>query len=554
MASSESADTEVSEDPNKEEVVDSVAASSVRTSLTSFEDEVRRKAATPRDSTRPAVSLISLEDAIRRKTTIATPIASLKEDITRLAADIETIVEVSTTSLASQHSLDHADVNEAAQTLPEETEKNNQVETLASLEEEPHVHSKDFDEMNEMIVQQIQPLPRPNTTRRNTPGAFAAGGCAPFLRLNRESGLGADDVNTFTNSFIPTASTNSGTNTFTPTASANFEGLVQALPVLEINQADLVAAEPVLFRNNKRVSIAIACALLVGILAATCLVAALVVLLDDNDDDTITPVMEGMQTLPTPKDIMFSILLDSGLKEPQLSESSAQTLAFEWLAEDPNLLDYTPERVVQRYVLSTLYHSTQGPLWTYDNNWLSYSHHECTWFHSDIFFGYLEQETSSNPCNSESGLYERLWLPENNLNGTLPEELYALTSLQSLDMMLNSNLRGSIITEIGKLTNMVKFSLLHTSLDGPIPSEVGLLNKLKIFYLSKEEAAAVRFHGTIPTEFWSLTSLEEISFTHQNFSGKLPNDLTHMTALQGISMIRNAFTGSMPPAWGHLSE
>ena len=547
-----SSDSPHTDEPN-EEVVDAVAASSVRASLSSLEDDIRRKTSAPTDPIRSATvpSLTSIEDAIRRKTTIASPIASLKEDITRLGADF-IITDIPAVSLASPDSLNHEDLHEEAQSSTEIAEHN--VETLASLEDSflrkveqasPPVERKDFEDMNEMISRQIQPMPGPDRYRvsGSSPGAFATGGRAPFFGLGWESRL-----------------TPNGLSSFTPTITASSsEGLVEAHPVVEADEEGLVAAEPVHLQNKNLfgrspASIAIACVLGVSLLAAACLIVALVVLLDGSDDDTIVPAMEGMQKHHTPKDDLLSIVLDSGLEEPQLSQPSARTSAFEWLAEDPNLLDYTTERVVQRYALATLYHSTQGPLWTYDSNWLSYSHHECDWFNSDTFFAYLEIETSYSPCNNETGVYERLWLPKNNLNGTLPEEIFALTSLQSVEMLFNLDLRGTICTEIGKLTNMEKFSLLHTSLDGTIPSEIGLLNKLKVFYLAKHENNAARFHGTIPPEYWNLTSLEEIAFTHQNFSGRLPTDLTRMTALQALGTIMNPFTGSIPTEWGRLSE
>jgi hypothetical protein len=63
-------------------------------------------------------------------------------------------------------------------------------------------------------------------------------------------------------------------------------------------------------------------------------------------------------------------------------EGSAQYQAFYWLLnEDPAMLDTTATRastLINRYVLATLYYSTNGPGWIKDYNFLS-DQHVCDW-------------------------------------------------------------------------------------------------------------------------------------------------------------------------------
>lgn len=84
-----------------------------------------------------------------------------------------------------------------------------------------------------------------------------------------------------------------------------------------------------------------------------------------------------------------------------------------------------------------------GEEWFNNNHWLSYEHHECHWFaaYKNEFWGTTEADIwydappSSRPCRNMSNLnmdgqYEHLWLYSNYLVGTVPLELYLLTSLK----------------------------------------------------------------------------------------------------------------------------
>jgi Leucine-rich repeat (LRR) protein len=79
---------------------------------------------------------------------------------------------------------------------------------------------------------------------------------------------------------------------------------------------------------------------------------------------------------------------------------------------------------------------------------------------------------------------QHLWLDLNNLEGTLPDELFMLSSLETLSMSLNP-LEGSLPKEVGLLTSLQGLMFLSTWLLSPstIPSEIGLLTQLRALSL-----------------------------------------------------------------------
>ena len=66
----------------------------------------------------------------------------------------------------------------------------------------------------------------------------------------------------------------------------------------------------------------------------------------------------------------------------------------------------------------------------------------------------------------------------NRIEGSLPDEIYGLSSLQQLD--LNDNLLdGTISTLIGDLNFLTFFQIDHNFFDGTIPTEMGELKQLR---------------------------------------------------------------------------
>ena len=66
-------------------------------------------------------------------------------------------------------------------------------------------------------------------------------------------------------------------------------------------------------------------------------------------------------------------------------------------------------------------------------------------------------------------------------------------------MLSKNNLKGTLSTELGQLTNLERFTVEIAELTGTIPTEVGLMERLYEF------AVGLNFlEGPIPTEFGNL--------------------------------------------------
>jgi hypothetical protein len=146
--------------------------------------------------------------------------------------------------------------------------------------------------------------------------------------------------------------------------------------------------------------------------------------------------------------------------------NTPQNDALQWLAKNPSLDTYSDAQKVQRYVMATLFFSTNGPNWIMSDGWLS-NDGECTWF------GFWLS------CD-DAGVLNELDLRENNMSGALPVELSWLDSLSRLNFRDNQ-ISGQIPTEFGRLSSIIFLQLSTNQLTGTLPTELATLNSLGAF-------------------------------------------------------------------------
>ncbi|CAB9499060.1 leucine rich repeat [Seminavis robusta] len=241
------------------------------------------------------------------------------------------------------------------------------------------------------------------------------------------------------------------------------------------------------------------------------------------------------------------------------SQDSPQSRAYDWLLEDTDsLLFLSHDRIKQKFALAVLYFATGGENWLTSTNWLNHSVHECDWFTQPAFArkhvvsgtipsflaGFLEPPPLTK-CDND-GRYLHLWLDQNNPDGSLPEELYMLTSLQTLSID-GRNLVGTISSLIGQLTNLNGLSYANSLMTGTIPTEVGLLSNMSILSLTSN-----LLDGPIPSELWSLTKMDTLSMRGQNLQGKLPTQLGTFSKLRWMIFDGNSLTGTIPTEVGQI--
>ncbi|CAB9501759.1 LRR receptor-like serine threonine-protein kinase [Seminavis robusta] len=301
----------------------------------------------------------------------------------------------------------------------------------------------------------------------------------------------------------------------------------------------------------------------IGLLVITLILVAIVTPGNKNTVEASKPT-EGPTHNPSQSPTLYSdywlSLFPTNTKTAILNSiDSPQTKAYIWLLEDIESLPFlSHHRIKQKFALAVLYFATGGENWLTSTNWLNHTVHECDWFTQPTFSrkhvmskvfpgflaGFLEPPPSTN-CDND-GQYLHLWLDQNDLGGSLPEELYMLTSLQTLSID-GSNLVGTISSLIGQLNNLKGLSYVDSLMTGTIPSEVGLFSNMSSLLLSRN-----KLDGPIPSELWSLTKLDTIILTRKNLQGKLPTELGIFSKLRWIILEGVHLTGIIPTELGQI--
>ena len=205
-----------------------------------------------------------------------------------------------------------------------------------------------------------------------------------------------------------------------------------------------------------------------------------------------------------------------------------QYAAMYWLQEEQAAYNtfWDEDELTRRYVLASLYFSTNGPDWETTNgtdiNWLDPGPVCETWSDKAECAPRLRvvlrnETTGKDDEDDDSEVLVALHLNSLGMEGTIIDELGFLSYLTSLNVNSNS-LRGIIPSSIGLLTNLEYLNLFDNDLSGSLPEELGLLTKLT--YLSAAQNALT---GTISNSFASkLTSLNNLHLDDNQFSGSMP--------------------------------
>ncbi len=179
-----------------------------------------------------------------------------------------------------------------------------------------------------------------------------------------------------------------------------------------------------------------------------------------------------------------------------------------------------------------MYNATNGPGWHNKINWL----------------------TGTSPCGWDGvscdggGRVTGLVLPTNNLSGTLPASLSALTNLQNI-YLYDNHLSGSIPASLSALASLQTLDLSSNQLSGTIPGGLSALTNLRWLILSSNQLT-----GTIPGSLGTLTNLQRLGLNVNQLSGTIPGSLGTLTNLGSLSLNGNQLTGTIPASLGALTS
>lgn len=256
-----------------------------------------------------------------------------------------------------------------------------------------------------------------------------------------------------------------------------------------------------------------------------------------------TPVLSGESNCENlPRQVAVAdLLLPYTPIETLNNTRTSQGKAFSWIVnDDPGFVDpcSNPSQIVQRYTLATLYYATMGDTWTTSTSWLT-REIECGWAGVDCL--------SSDPFNPQANFVVQLLLPSNNLDGSIPNEIVALSRLRTIDASSNI-IQGNLPTTITKLSDLQKLNLEMNIISGELPPEFGELRALTDLNLAEN-----MFTGSLPSSIGNLENLSSLRLDRNEFIGFIPEELwTRSTRLEKLVISNNALTGTLSDSIGNM--
>ncbi|CAM6050247.1 unnamed protein product [Sphagnum compactum] len=109
---------------------------------------------------------------------------------------------------------------------------------------------------------------------------------------------------------------------------------------------------------------------------------------------------------------------------------------------------------------------------------------------------------------------------------------------------------GTLPTQLFTILTLEHLDLSSNSLSGSIPADIGNLTSLNYLNLTLNEINS--FSGLIPPQIGALSSLQYLDLSSNTFSGTVPLQLGNLVNLQHLDLSSNALSGTLPPELGNL--
>jgi Leucine-rich repeat (LRR) protein len=263
---------------------------------------------------------------------------------------------------------------------------------------------------------------------------------------------------------------------------------------------------------------------------------------------------------------------------------SSQYTAAKWLSS--SLSKYSAEIVaspmitstylMERYALAVFYYSTGGPtVWNYQHGFLSRSDpalHVCDW--NDVYATRGENSTTGSNTTGDGNNNDneqkvgvlcdtnpdtapidnddyyrnstyfyhisaitRLYMPSNNLYGTIPSEIRLLSNLRELNLY-NNKIGSTLPSQIAQLSNLQSLIMFDNRLKGTIPTWLSSMPNLRIVNMGKNKELS----GTLPNDIHQSTSLQVLNFEKCSINGDI-KALHGLSSLQALHLASNKLSG-----------
>ncbi|MCY3698711.1 MAG: hypothetical protein OXH46_03590 [Gemmatimonadetes bacterium] len=168
------------------------------------------------------------------------------------------------------------------------------------------------------------------------------------------------------------------------------------------------------------------------------------------------------------------------------------------------------------------------------------------WTHDDNWLSGRPLDTWYGVGVDDDGRVTDLRLDFNGLRGPLPPELGDLDRLQSLVLSRNE-LAGAVPPELGRLPILVELDLGDNRFDGEIPRFIGDFG-----YLDELDLGGNGFEGPIPAALGDLRDLRRLDLSGNDLTGPIPAELGNLGRLETLLLMRNDLEGPVPATFGRL--
>lgn len=135
-----------------------------------------------------------------------------------------------------------------------------------------------------------------------------------------------------------------------------------------------------------------------------------------------------------------------------------------------------------------------------------------------------------------------------DLKGNLPKELGSLKGLRQLGIY-NNNLEGSIPEELFKATNLKFINLQNNDLSGPLSQKIEALEKMETLVLMNN-----RLTGEVPFGSLSSSKVKFLGLSHNKLSGSIAPTLGVLDRLEYLYLDGNTFGGELPATISQLTN
>lgn len=229
--------------------------------------------------------------------------------------------------------------------------------------------------------------------------------------------------------------------------------------------------------------------------------------------------------------------------ETAKSLGSFEITANEW-TNDPVIRPF-----VEAYALAVLYFATNGEKWKKSEGWTNPALSPCKFqgvicTKMDLSAPFVDTGVSATTNVKQefvADVITNITLIANDLEGPIPTELGVLLALQVLDLETN-RLVGNIPSALSSLQRLKELYLSENNLKGHVPEAViGGLGELSVLSLYDNALS-----GTIPRNIGDAVKLQILLLGSNNFSGVIPDGIGALTLLKFLRIGDNHLVGNIP--------